>query len=160
MLMLSYIYNVFHSIFIHAMDKLFMSEIKKNSFIPTGFLQTVTNVKCPVSNSKFFQFLSKIVFHWNKNDFKNRFLQIDNKYKESDSTVCSIWIYYDKRLISTSKWNTHAHTHTYTHIHTHTHTQTHIHTHIHIHRNTQTYTHIHIHTQTNKQTNKLTNKTS
>ena len=27
--MLSYIYNVFHSIFIHAMDELFMSEIKK-----------------------------------------------------------------------------------------------------------------------------------
>merc|ERR1711946_64887 len=93
--MLSYIYSVFHSIFIYAMDELFMS----------------------VSNSKFFKFLSKIVFHWNKNDFKNRFLQIDNKYKESDSTVCSIWIYYDKRPISTSKWNTHTHTHTHTHVH-------------------------------------------
>merc|ERR1712074_147094 len=67
-----------------------------------------TNVKCFVSNSKFFQFLSKIVFHWNKNDFKNRFLQTDNKYKESNTTVCSIWIYYDKRPISTSKWNTHT----------------------------------------------------
>ena len=29
MLMLSYIYNVFNSIFIHAMDEIFMSEIKK-----------------------------------------------------------------------------------------------------------------------------------
>ena len=122
------------------MDKLFMSEIKKTvSYRLVSFkVQTVTNVKCPVSNSKFFQFLSKIVFHWNKNDFKNRFLQIDNKYKKSDSTVCSIWIYYDRRPTSTSKWNTHTHTHadkhisTQAHTHTHTHMRAHTHTHTHL----------------------------
>merc|ERR1711951_123342 len=88
----------------------------------------LNSYKCQVSCLKFEIFPISIKDRFpleKKNDFKNRFLQIDNRYKESDSTVCSIWIYYDKRPISTSQWNTH--THTYTHTDTDTdppHTQT------------------------------------
>merc|ERR1711911_227947 len=50
--MLSYIHNVFSSIFIHAMDEIFMSEIKKKKQFHTAWFP-LNSYKCQVSCLKF-----------------------------------------------------------------------------------------------------------
>merc|ERR1711911_356121 len=120
MLMLSYIYNVFHSIFFHAMDELFMSEIKKKQFHTDWFSFKQLQMSSILSQiRKFSNFYLRSFSIGIKTISKIDFSKLITNARKATL----LYVQYGFTMIgdiSALLSGTNTHTHTYTITYTHT----------------------------------------